>query len=168
MKNLPDNRYTLINYSKRVELYFCGDYLESHENSEQAIKAAWLHKFKQWFTSSMFDELKSGYIEALLWSNPLELENGEILESADQNGQELSKNALQLVDSMLWRFIADNAELINENMFKLDKIRGGIFYGTWELFGHDLALSQNGHGTGFRCRGYGIIGDKRKMDISRW
>ena len=61
---------------------------------------------------------------------------------------------------MLWKFIGDNAELINENMFKLDKIRGGIFYGTWELFGHDLALSQNGHGTGFCGRGYGIIGDK--------
>ena len=88
-------------------------------------------------------ETLRGYIDAMVWANtldpdtcePADLEPGSVEPTAVLFGQALAD---------VRDFVTENAELL----YGLDP----------EQVGHDLALTRNGHGTGFWDRGLGARG----------
>jgi len=99
------------------------------------------------YTDKMDDLFFNAYIECALWSS-LD-DNDEPMDGlysvddiADETIKELRKGAIT--------FFNENIDLINNTP---------DFY-NYEQAGHDLWLTQNGHGAGFWDRNIGDIGDK--------
>jgi hypothetical protein len=100
----------------------------------------------------MTETILDGYIEALLWSESVDNDGYGYINFLDRGftADHISQESLMLLAddvSDLWR---DCYEALDSAIHE-----HGMTYGQ---IGHDLALTRNGHGTGFWDRGLGDIG----------
>jgi hypothetical protein len=113
---------------------------------------------RQWRKVNL-DSLVSGYIEAALWSSTPYDDNGEVI-AEDFLGFTLSDSFKQ---AMRERVACTLLKRDTRALFRIATLRGikkdGVNTHTrnnWEYdqnqFGHDLWLTENGHGVGFWCR----------------
>lgn len=106
------------------------------------------------------DDFMRGYVEAMLWANTfVECECGYCVEQEDvvywyqSPGRWWEDTPVDLIDAAaFW----DSFAYV---ILSLDYGGRGENWSSAELAGHDLALTRNGHGTGFWDRGLGAIGD---------
>lgn len=125
---------------------------------------------RQWRAVNL-DSLVSGYIEAALWSSspyPTEEEEAQgVAMPVDFLGFELSDSFNQTMRDRVARTLAKRS---TRALFRIATLRGIKKEGvsaytrhTWtyddDQFGHDLWLTENGHGVGFWCR------DELEIDI---
>lgn len=89
----------------------------------------------------------NGYIEALLWSSVVDVEEGLHGDDFEPSEELLTNARAECLD-----FIGLAGEL-------LDKVCGQVGYSD-EMAGHDFALTRNGHGAGFWDRDLGDDGEK--------
>lgn len=88
-------------------------------------------------TESQFSDFLAGYIAALLWSSPDEVEGGAL----DLNGYPTSTQAADKCRADCRAFFDANYSLL---------IQAADFDGySWQHAGHDFALTRNGHGAGY-------------------
>ena len=104
--------------------------------------------------SADLEAVYSGYKDAALWSpsnDRYDEDPDNEAEMLDATDYDLSEEAERHFRSVCAAFIEANADLIAEASEKgMDA----------EHVGHNLWLSQNGHGTGFWDRGLGELGDR--------
>lgn len=98
------------------------------------------------------------YLVALLWSSTHTTtdDDGNELETIplDEVDAELSPELIDASRNDVLIFLADaTARLLHAGLSWDDYPDGA------EQLGHDIALTRNGHGTGFWDRGYGKVGD---------
>lgn len=101
------------------------------------------------FSKKEIDIFMSAYTDAMLWSSPLMLPDGEVDGSFE--GFELSDSAIESVESDCLAF------LVAYRCQILDAFRVSPSY-TFEAAGHDFWLTRAGHGVGFWDRGLGEVG----------
>lgn len=97
----------------------------------------------------------TGYIACALWASPGDDER-ENLDDFDQFDI-TAKSHSRIKDHCL-AFIEANFELLDEVCLIIDNDHDGRY--SWSRAGHDLYLTENGHGAGFWDRGLGEIGEK--------
>jgi len=93
---------------------------------------------------SGFTDFFNAYIEAMIWTLP-EHDEGENIGPGDYfvNEDDLDGEGMKKLQSIARRFWRENKDAI---------ARGNIGANGWSIYaqaGHDLWLTQNGHGTGF-------------------
>lgn len=107
-------------------------------------------------------EIIEGYISAMLWANTYGFEPepdqpGGSLESVDafygEHG-ELSDEARTTLEQDVFDFLTPQVVRLMTGVFQ----RASEGY-TLSSFGHDFALTRNGHGAGFWDRGLGMVGE---------
>lgn len=87
--------------------------------------------------------LFSAYIEAALWSS--NDEHGEPLDSSKYAGSEIEAASLTKLAGYCLAFLEAN----EADVLDAERCRAAATYGAYEQAGHDLWLTQNGHGCGF-------------------
>ena len=96
--------------------------------------------------SGMRDKIKRGYAEAMLWCNTVDAK----FESVDMTASDPSPEALAKAGEDCDAFL-DLCETDAKAELELYMIEHEA-----STFGHDFALSRNGHGAGFFDRGHGF------------
>ncbi len=104
----------------------------------------------------IIQDFQTGYIECLLWTDEestkeLVSDHGRDWEEFDWSVDQLTQDAKTRIREVVEDFVMDNLADVQEYI-----ARGQLAYHV----GHDFALSQNGHGTGFWDRGMGELGDR--------
>lgn len=98
------------------------------------------------YIEKMNDLFFNAYIECALWSstddNDLPLDSNYSMDSFDSE-------SLDKLRAHATKFFSDNIDLLNEAKNY-----------SYDQAGHDLWLTENGHGAGFWDRGLGDIGEK--------
>lgn len=98
------------------------------------------------------------YLVALLWSSTHTTtdDDGNELGSAplDEVDAELSPELIDASRADVVDFLAGATMRLQDAGLSWDDYPDGA-----EQLGHDIALTRNGHGTGFWDRGYGKVGD---------
>lgn len=102
------------------------------------------------------EDFELGYMGCLFWTDEayaqeLVCESGRSWEDFEWSSDSLTVDAKTRIREVVEEFVTANWEDLSEYM------RRGR---PADLAGHDFALSQNGHGTGFWDRGYGDLGDR--------
>jgi len=95
------------------------------------------------------DDIKLGFVSALLWSSREDFDG--------LNYRNFTESAREKVEGVIGAFLAN--DYVRRN---IDNIKYGDHeFSDYELIGHDLALSVNGHGSGFFARSeLGGMGDR--------
>lgn len=106
-----------------------------------------------------------GYVTALLWSSAYVVDQGGY-ESADNAADDYELSDFSADDQAsivadVYAMIAGQPESVRDFLAYLDRRSGlGTVEEVAEHFGHDFALTRNGHGAGFWDRGLGDLGDR--------
>ena len=96
------------------------------------------------------DSFFDGYVEAMLWANTYDVQEGTY--EGDWTVGDLDPEALARLKQDADVFLEANYLLMLTVVAQRD-------YG-WSGMGHDLALTRNHHGAGFWDRGLGKVGEE--------
>lgn len=99
------------------------------------------------YQQTMNDLFFNAYIECAIWSSTHD--DGRPLDEDDYSIESFDEDSLNKLRAHAIGFFDENIDLINE---------AKDF--TYAEAGHDLWLTENGHGAGFWDRGLGDVGDK--------
>jgi len=102
-------------------------------------------------------EFIRGYVEALLWTGTSE--DPLPLDQAGYTCADFTEEAMRAIRRDCEDFLASQSDLIRqcEGLGEYGQLSDQ--WSPWELAGHDLLLTRQGHGTGFWDRGLGELGE---------